>query len=218
MSAYGYTTGYGFTLINYQSQAWQTEEYQNWRLLDGLLSNLSASPVPFANATGSDGDYVVSYTPAPVAYTTGMVISFAANHANTGAVTVNVNGLGVKDMIRDGDPLVGGEISVSDFVRAIYDGTQFLVLNPTADTDFTIPDGAVTPAKMSTGHPNWDASGNTTVGGTFNADGAIKTGAGAAAALVFSHNDTALNSGKIFYSTSDPSGGSNGDIWFKYTA
>jgi hypothetical protein len=218
MSAYGYTAGYGFTLINYQTQAWQTEEYQNWRLLDGLLSNMSTSPVPFAVSTGSGGNYVVSYTPALTSYTSGQIISFAANHVNAGAVTVNVNGLGAKAMIRDGEALSGGEFSVSDFVRAIYDGTQFLILNPTADTDFTIADGSVTPAKMSTGHPNWDVSGNSTVGGTFTADGAIKTGAGAAAALVISHNDTALTSGKVFYSTSDPTGGSNGDMWFKYTA
>lgn len=35
-------------------------------------------------------------------------------------------------------------------------------------------------------------------------------------AAVFTHNDTALTSAKIFVSTAGPSGGSNGDIWLEY--
>ena len=37
-------------------------------------------------------------------------------------------------------------------------------------------------------------------------------------AAVFTHNNGALTSAKIFLSTSDPSGGANGDIWLKHEA
>lgn len=213
MSAAGYTTGYAFTLINYQTQGWHTEEYANWRKLDALLASQLDAAIPFAVASGSVNAYVLNYTPDITSYTVGLLISFSPNLANTGAATVNVDGLGAKSLYRDGAALVGGELDPSVYVKAIYDGTKFIVIEP-KNTDITIADASIAHTKLTTGHPAWDSSGNQTIAGNIAADGSIKTGDH----LVLSHNDTAKTSAHIFFSTSDPSGGADGDIWFKHAA
>lgn len=47
---------------------------------------------------GGDDAYVVTLTPSPSAYVDGMEILLKANTANTGACSVNVNALGVKNI------------------------------------------------------------------------------------------------------------------------
>lgn len=47
----------------------------------------------YAESTGSANAYLVSYTPAPTAYAAGQKFFFKANFQNTGAATINVNGL-----------------------------------------------------------------------------------------------------------------------------
>ena len=216
MSAYDYTAGFGFELINYQTAGWHTSEYRNWRNLDGILASVLEDGIPFDQAAGATNAYTVTYSPVPVAYTEGMQISFATNAANTGAATINVNGLGAKNLFRDGAALESGDLVANQYVRAVYDGTQFLVIEP-KNTEFTIDDGSITPAKLSTGGPTWDGSGNTSVTGTFKSDGLLRYGA-STGGLVAKHNDTALGSHNVYFSTLDPSGGANGDIWYKYTA
>ncbi|MBW2606148.1 MAG: hypothetical protein JRD05_00785 [Deltaproteobacteria bacterium] len=78
-----------------------------------------------ADAEASD-TYVITLSPTPTAYYDGMVIVFMANTANTGACTVNVNGLGAKSIkkLHDTDPATG-DIESGQIVTAIYDGTNF---------------------------------------------------------------------------------------------
>lgn len=77
--------------------------------------------------------YVVTLSPAASAYTAGMYISFKANTANTGACTVNVNGLGAKSLKRgvNTDP-TDNFIKSGSIVMAIYDGTNFQMIQPAA--------------------------------------------------------------------------------------
>lgn len=217
MSVLEYTSNFGFTLIDYDSQVWHTDEYSNWRKLDSLLTGI-ASNTPFAVDTGAANAYVVTYSPVIASYSAGLVISFSATHVNTGASTINVNGLGAKNLQLQGAAVAAGIIAVNGYTKLIYTGTHFEVIEPHI-VDTTQPDGSITPAKLTTGKPVWDASGNLTGIGTLAASGVL-TGAGFKNidnSLVFSHNDTAYTSAKITYSVSDPSGGANGDLWFKYT-
>lgn len=86
-----------------------------------------------ADGEASD-DYVITLSPAPTAYTTGMPIYFTANTANTGACTVNVNGLGAKSLksLHDQDP-ADSYIEAGSVVHAVYDGTNFQIMNPDAN-------------------------------------------------------------------------------------
>jgi len=78
-----------------------------------------------ADSQGSD-TYVITISPALTAYTTGQVISFTANTANTGAATLNVNGLGAKTIkkLHDQD-LATGDIEAGSVITVVYDGTNF---------------------------------------------------------------------------------------------
>lgn len=64
-------------------------------------------------STGSSNAYVLSPSPAIASLEDGAVYTFIANHASTGAATVNVSGLGVKSLVRsDGSTAINtGDIT-----------------------------------------------------------------------------------------------------------
>lgn len=216
-----YTFNFNLEKIDYSVKTWHEREWANLDIIDGVLASLSAAAAVgqyYAVATGLVNTFAVAYT-GVASYTTGLVAQFKANLANTGAATLNINGLGAKALQRNGVALTAGQIPINQYVKAVYDGTQFQVIEP-RDTSVTIADGSVTAAKLSTGAMTWDASGNLTVTGTLSASGALT-----AASLkegtkrAFVQNDSAtFPSNKITFSTADPSGGSDGDIWIKHAA
>jgi hypothetical protein len=68
---------------------------------------------------------------APIAYAAGQSFWFVSAGANTGAVTINVNGLGAKAITKNGTvPLVAGDIPAAVVVGIVYDGTQFQLGSP----------------------------------------------------------------------------------------
>jgi hypothetical protein len=71
---------------------------------------------------------------AQTAYAVGHMVIFIAKTANTGACTVNVNGLGAKSlkMLHDQDP-ADNYIEVGSMVMAIYDGTNYQLISPDAN-------------------------------------------------------------------------------------
>ncbi len=218
MSAYAFTANYQFKKIDYGTRGWHTEEYANWDLLDALLATLSPETVPFAVATGAVNTYAVNYTP-DVAYAVGLVISFTTNAANTGPATINADGLGAKDLYRNGAALVSGDLASGVFVKAVYDGTRFHVIEPRSLTA-VIADGSIGHAKLSTGKPTWDASSNLTVGGNAAISGNVVGNAvyeGSRRSFV-QNDSVTFPSNRITFSTADPSGGSDGDIWIKHAA
>jgi hypothetical protein len=75
---------------------------------------------------GSANALLVNPDPAFTAYVTGMVVRFKAVGANSGAVTVNVNSLGSKNVLaNDGSNLTAGAIVANGIYEMTYDGTQF---------------------------------------------------------------------------------------------
>ena len=95
------------------------------------VETMQKNSVRYAAATGSAGNYAISLTPAPTALTPGMFIIFKANHANTGAATLNVNGLGAVPLKKAiNTALAANEIAFSQLVWAIYDGTNLQVVSP----------------------------------------------------------------------------------------
>jgi hypothetical protein len=108
------------------------------------IANASArtSPASFAQIQDNKGQYVatvggtadvITLTPSPAitAYAAGQRFTFIASGANTGATTVNVSGVGAKDVKRnDGSAtaLSAGDIASGAIVDIEYDGTNFLLL------------------------------------------------------------------------------------------
>jgi len=81
--------------------------------------------------SGGANNYVLNSAQgfrAPDAYYPGMEVVFFATSDNTGASTLNLFGLGSKDIVREygtDKALIGGEIS--GYTTLIYDGTRFAI-------------------------------------------------------------------------------------------
>lgn len=87
----------------------------------------------YAADAGSNDTYVITLSPAPTSYTNGMIVYFKANTINTGAATINVNSLGAKTIVKGvNSTLSDGDIAAGQFCTLIYDGTNFVLQNPTS--------------------------------------------------------------------------------------
>lgn len=103
--------------------------------------------------TGTANAYLIAPSPALTGYTIGQILSFKALNANTTASTLNVNGLGVKTIKKSGGTadLASGDIGAGMIVLVEYDGTNFSMLNPTANAPTEAPiDGSFTELGIST--------------------------------------------------------------------
>ncbi len=102
--------------------------YSTSRSLWGCVavSPTSGPQIAYGVDSGSTDDYAVTITPAPSAYTAGMMVLFKANTANTGACTLAVNTLAAKSIKKkhDQDP-ANNDIESGQIVTVIYDGTNF---------------------------------------------------------------------------------------------
>lgn len=81
--------------------------------------------------TGTVNAYVLNFTADFSAYQDGIVIYWIPANTNTGASTVNVNGLGVIPILNQaGVPLTGGLIVAGQVATMIYYNGNFLLTNP----------------------------------------------------------------------------------------
>jgi hypothetical protein len=135
------TTNYGFGLIDFNSKPWHEEEHANWTLLDSLLNTVN-SGVPFVIASGSANAYVTDYDPAVSAYVEGLELSFQPNHTNSGASTLNVNGLGAKAIKVSGVDVPADILQDDGYVRVVYNGTYFILVQASVPSSVgqTVPD------------------------------------------------------------------------------
>ncbi len=97
-----------------------------------------------------------SVTPALTAYAAGNLFSFVVANTNTGAVTINIDGVGSKSITRTGSTaLVAGDMVAGQVVLIEYDGTRFQLLNPNSYTNLvvsgTLTYGGVTLTNAVTG-------------------------------------------------------------------
>ncbi len=96
--------------------------------------SIVAKTINFAADTASSDAYAIALSPAIASYTTGQMIVFTAVTANTGACTVNVNGLGAKALLSLNDVVPPNSyIEAGSVVVAVYDGTSFLMIQPDAN-------------------------------------------------------------------------------------
>jgi hypothetical protein len=86
---------------------------------------------------GTGNAVTLTYAVAPASYVQGEKYAFKAIAANSGATTVNVNGLGAKNVYKKSPSgaataCTGNEIQNGDLVEIEYDGTQFQLLSVAA--------------------------------------------------------------------------------------
>lgn len=86
----------------------------------------------YAAGVFTAGTYAITLNPAATGYTAGMRVMFKPDTTNTGVTSLNVNGLGAKTLKALGTAdLAAGRILASQIIEAVYDGTNFQLVNET---------------------------------------------------------------------------------------
>lgn len=94
------------------------------QLLKAIQAFMQGQSMTYAVDTGAANAAVVSYSPAVTALTDGMVLWFKAKAANTGATTLNVNGLGASPVVGGAhSALQGGEIIANGKCQVVWNAT-----------------------------------------------------------------------------------------------
>lgn len=117
---------------------------QSYDTSDGLPSDIRIinyvnvnQTVPTINTdTGTANTYVIATTPTTTSLSDGDKFTFEAGNANTGASTLNIDGLGATAIVRpNGVALQSGDILANQIVTVVYNSTN---------TNFELRDGTAT--------------------------------------------------------------------------
>ena len=109
----------------------------NFSNVSALLASANNYNNPSAD-TGAANAYVATLPAGVTAtLTAGLTLQFLAANANTGASTLNVNALGVKNIVNmNGTALTNAQIPAGAIVLVTYDGTRFIFLNAVPSYSF----------------------------------------------------------------------------------
>ena len=109
-----------------------------------------------ATDTGAANAYVVAPVPAITAYATGQIVTLRPVNANTGAATININGLGVKNIkLLDGNDPAANALLATGIYTLVYDGTNFVLLNQSLSLPPAVPAGSVMSYAGATEPSGW---------------------------------------------------------------
>lgn len=108
----------------------------------------------YAASVGGTGDAITVTTGLPpTSLAAGQRLSFVVGAANTGAVTIDRDGLGAKNFYANNAAMSANELLVGDLVTAIYDGTRWhktsSVRNVALDAELTAIAGLTSAADMA---------------------------------------------------------------------
>lgn len=80
------------------------------------------------NAISGTNTYTLDMTPALQSYSVGLTLLVRFENTNTGASTLNINGLGAKDIVTRGNTsLVADQLISGKYYMLVYDGERFQV-------------------------------------------------------------------------------------------
>ena len=125
----------------------------------------NVSHATYATNTSVNDSYAITDSDI-TDYTAGMIVNFKATIANTTGCTLNINGLGAKNIYKNvSAALETGDIIANQIVSVIYDGTNFQLLSPpgsstTAQSVQTLSNKTLTAPKIANGGFIADPSGN----------------------------------------------------------
>jgi hypothetical protein len=99
-----------------------------------IVNAIVNSSLTYAEDGGANDSYSISLPNAPTSITSGFQAYFKVNTANTGACTLNINGLGaIAIKTREGNDLRTGMILADSVNAVVYDGTNFCLMNSIPD-------------------------------------------------------------------------------------
>lgn len=154
------------------------------------LGQVQSSTAKLLSSVSGTNTITAAGSPAISAYAAGQMFYFVSAGANTGAVTLNIDSLGAKNITKDGTTaLISGDITSGEVVVVVYDGTRFQMVSPSppvfgagtaaapsittsGDTDTGIFFPAANTIAVSTNgveRTRVDSAGSVGIGGTPNA-------------------------------------------------
>ena len=129
-----------------------TEDIARKDTVDAVQTNLTTHQanyvphIPYAVASGTANVYTVTLNPAPTSYTEGLALAIKINVDNTGASTINVNGLGAKTIKKsNGDNVAAGNLKAGSIYSLRY-SVNFILQGEGGEY------GTATPAEVMTGY------------------------------------------------------------------
>jgi len=140
------------------------------------LGQVQSTAAKLISVTGTD---TITGTMSPVltAYAAGQLFYFISNGTNTGAMTINIDGLGAKAITRDGSTaLIAGDVVSGEIVVICYDGTRFQMINAANSFGNTTINGTLTVTGDTALQANVSVTSALTVNGTFGVTGAATLG------------------------------------------
>lgn len=82
----------------------------------------------YGTTAGNTNTYALTLSPALASYVAGVCVAVKIHAANTGASTINVNGLGAKTILDSkGAALTSGKLKLNVVYTLRYDGTNFIL-------------------------------------------------------------------------------------------
>jgi hypothetical protein len=142
------------------------------RALEGMIARLYADTNGSIITTGSGNAYVLAAARTIASYAQGQVFMFEANHANTGASTLNVDSVGAKAIVKHNDTaLAAGDLEAGQIVFVAYEATadNFQMLSPPSAVDADILK-ADTADELTAGFSSATVDAGTKSSGTFTPD------------------------------------------------
>lgn len=158
-----------------------------FQYLSLVIDGFAGAALVTATDIGTASAHVLMPSTAVLAYTPFMTLMYLPAYTNTGACTVNVSGLGAKNIVHINQSTpTAGDIIAGQVIELVYDGTNFVnacgflmrtgnqVLNGNLSvtgtlgvTGNTTVGGTLGVTSNSTVGGTLGVTGNTTVGGTF---------------------------------------------------
>lgn len=99
------------------------------------ITDIQAQTGNFANDTGTANTGLAALNPIPTSYAALLgapIRVYKVNATNTGAYTLNVNGLGAQSVTITGGALGAGQLEAEHIFEVVWDGTNFELLSPPA--------------------------------------------------------------------------------------
>lgn len=121
-------TDKGFKLVDFNSDNWHQDDWDNWTLLDALLE-ASYGDLALPVVGGTANDVTLDYTPNEV-LASGTTLVFILTTSPSGPMTLTVDANPAKDLLILGAPVASGDLQDGDTAKVVYDGTDFHVISP----------------------------------------------------------------------------------------
>lgn len=147
------------------------------------LNDVNTNTYPtLAAVVGTNAITATGASTVTAGYSSGVAFRFIPQNTNTGAVTININSLGIRNITKyGGTALVAGDLLVGSWAFITYDGTQFQLLNPGAQAGRLISTRIIGATTVYTPTPGTNAIYVRAVGGGGGGGGAAATAAGTVA-------------------------------------